>query len=58
MTKENKLKNAKKIWVIHHTHVDIGYTEPQHIILRKHAEFIAHALGYLESMKGIYEHIS
>lgn len=35
-----------EIWLVHHTHVDIGYTEPQEIILRKHAEFIAQALDY------------
>ena len=26
-----------EIWLVHHTHVDIGYTEPQEIILGKHA---------------------
>lgn len=31
---------------MHHTHVDIGYTEPQDIVLRKHPEFIARALDY------------
>ncbi|MCL5104314.1 MAG: hypothetical protein M1133_09395 [Armatimonadetes bacterium] len=29
-----------------HTHVDVGYSEPQPIVLRKHAEFIAQALDY------------
>lgn len=33
-----------EIWLVHHTHVDIGYTEPQDLILRKHAEFVAQAL--------------
>jgi alpha-mannosidase len=35
-----------EIWLVHHTHVDIGYTEPQDIILRKHAEFVAQALDH------------
>ncbi len=35
-----------EIWLVHHTHVDLGYTEPQDIILRKHAEFIAQALDH------------
>ncbi len=35
-----------EIWLVHHTHVDIGYTEPQDVILRKHAEFVAQALDY------------
>jgi hypothetical protein len=35
-----------EIYLIHHTHVDIGYTEPQAVILRKHAEFVAAALDY------------
>jgi len=33
-----------EIWLVHHSHVDIGYTEPQEVILRKHAEFVAQAL--------------
>ncbi len=35
-----------EIWLVHHTHVDIGYTEPQDVILRKHAEFVAQALDH------------
>ncbi len=35
-----------EIWLVHHTHVDIGYTAPQDVILRKHAEFVAQALDY------------
>ena len=35
-----------EIWLVHHTHVDIGYTEPQEVILRKHAEFVAQALDH------------
>ncbi len=40
------LKRPWEIWLVHHTHVDIGYTEPQEIILRKHAEFVAQALDF------------
>jgi alpha-mannosidase len=42
----NTLTRPWEIWLVHHTHVDIGYTEPQEIILRKHAEFVAQALDY------------
>ena len=35
-----------EIWLIQHTHVDLGYTEPQDIVFRKHAEFIAQALDH------------
>lgn len=38
-----------ELWLVHHTHVDIGYIEPQEIILRKHAEFIAQALDHCTS---------
>ncbi len=34
------------LWLVHHTHVDIGYTEPQPILFRKHGDFIATALDY------------
>ncbi len=33
-----------EIYLVHHTHVDIGYTEPQPIVVRKHADFIAQVL--------------
>ncbi|MHB9131240.1 MAG: glycoside hydrolase family 38 N-terminal domain-containing protein [Armatimonadota bacterium] len=42
----NELTRPWEIWLVHHTHVDIGYTEPQDIILRKHAEFVAQALDF------------
>lgn len=38
-----------EIWLVHHTHVDIGYTEPQDVIRRKHAEFIAQALDHISA---------
>jgi hypothetical protein len=46
MTTVTTLTRPWEIWLVHHTHVDIGYTEPQEIILRKHAEFLAQALDY------------
>jgi hypothetical protein len=42
----NTLTRPWEIWLVHHTHVDIGYTEPQDVILRKHAEFVAQALDH------------
>ena len=42
-----------EIWLVHHSHVDIGYTEPQDIILRKHAEFIAQALDCCTATDGL-----
>ncbi len=44
MKSKQKHSGPGEIWLVHHTHVDIGYTEPQDVILRKHAEFIAQAL--------------
>jgi alpha-mannosidase len=38
------MPTVREIWLVHHTHVDIGYTEPQSVILRKHTDFIAQAL--------------
>lgn len=35
-----------EIFLVHHSHVDIGYTAPQSVIMRKQAEFIATALDY------------
>jgi len=46
MNNSSKLTRPWKIYLVHHTHVDIGYTEPQETIFRKHAEYIAHALDY------------
>lgn len=36
-----------EIFLVHHTHVDIGYTEPQQVLFRKHAQFIDRALDYI-----------
>lgn len=46
MTTLHDLTRPWEIWLVHHTHVDIGYTEPQDVILRKHAEFVAQALDH------------
>ncbi|MEI6971857.1 MAG: hypothetical protein WCL44_10110 [bacterium] len=46
MALSHDLTRPWEIWLVHHTHVDIGYTEPQDIILRKHAEFVAQALDH------------
>jgi alpha-mannosidase len=37
---------VREIWLVHHTHVDIGYTEPQDAVLRKQAEFLAQVLDF------------
>lgn len=41
-----QLTRPWEIFLVPHTHVDIGYTEPQTLLFRKHAEFIARALDY------------
>ena len=46
MDASKTLTRPWEIWLVHHSHVDIGYTEPQEIILRKQAEFVAQALDY------------
>lgn len=33
-----------EIWLVHHSHVDIGYTAPQWRVLPRHADYIATAL--------------
>jgi hypothetical protein len=39
-----KLSGPREIWLVHHTHVDIGYTGPQETVMRKHADYIRSAL--------------
>jgi len=36
-----------EIFLVHHTHVDIGYTEPRQLLFRKHAAFIDRALDFI-----------
>jgi len=55
MPTPNTLTRPWEIWLIHHTHVDIGYTEPQDVILRKHAEFVAQALDYCTATDALPE---
>jgi hypothetical protein len=49
------MSSEQEIWLVHHTHVDIGYTEPQDVILRKHAEFVALALDYCTATDALPE---
>lgn len=51
----SELTRPWEIWLVHHTHVDIGYTEPQDVILRKHAEFVAQALDYCTATDALPE---
>jgi len=37
---------VEEIFLIHHTHTDLGYTQPQPRVLPKHADYIARALDY------------
>ncbi len=42
----HKQSRPWEIYLVHHSHVDIGYTDPQPIAMRKQADFIAQALDY------------
>ncbi len=42
----DELSRPWTVFLVHHTHVDIGYTEPQAVVSRRHAEFIAQALDF------------
>ena len=55
MPTPNTLTRPWEIWLVHHTHVDIGYTEPQDVILRKHAEFVAQALDHCAATDALPE---
>ncbi|MDD5707779.1 MAG: hypothetical protein PHR35_17805 [Kiritimatiellae bacterium] len=50
-----RLTRPWEIWLVHHTHVDIGYTEPQDVILRQHAEFVAQALDHCTATDALPE---
>ena len=41
-----QLTRPWEVYLVHHTHVDIGYTEPQQVVMPKHADFMAQALDY------------
>lgn len=46
-----KLTRKWKIYVLHHSHTDIGYTERQEKIERFHANFIRQAIQIIEDVK-------
>ncbi|WP_425148620.1 hypothetical protein [Deinococcus sp.] len=39
---------VKELWLIHHTHTDIGYTHPQEIVFELHHHFLDDALDLIE----------
>jgi alpha-mannosidase len=41
-----QLTRPWEIYLVHHTHVDIGFTEPQVVVLPRHAEYLASVLDY------------
>jgi len=41
----------KKIFLVHHTHTDIGYTDIQENVFRSHLKFLDDALNYCEKTK-------
>jgi hypothetical protein len=43
---------VKTLYVIHHSHTDIGYTELQGRVARRHADFIRQALAIIEKSAG------
>ena len=40
-------KKAWKVYLIHHSHTDIGYTERQDKIMRYHCDFVMQAIDIL-----------
>ncbi len=42
----------KTLYLIHHTHTDVGYTELQGRLERRHADFIRQALRIIEESRG------
>ncbi len=47
----NKLARKWKVYVIHHSHTDIGYTERQEKIERFHADFIRQVVRIIEDIQ-------
>ena len=58
LTQENNIREGektmeKKMWnvyLIHHSHTDIGYTERQEKIMRYHYDFIRQAIEILDDI--------
>jgi alpha-mannosidase len=42
----SQLTRPWEIYLVHHTHVDIGFTDPQVAVLPRHADFLASVLDY------------
>lgn len=42
----------KTLYVIHHSHTDVGYTARQSTVERRHADFIRQALNTIEASRG------
>jgi hypothetical protein len=40
------------VYVVHHSHLDIGYTDPQGIVLRNHLEYLDSVLDLVEATGG------
>jgi alpha-mannosidase len=51
----SKLTRPWEIFLVHHSHVDIGYTEPQPLIYRMQADFVAQALDYITATENLPE---
>lgn len=50
--KEGKhLKRKWKMFIIHHTHTDIGYTDPQEVIEKRQIDYIRQAVEISESIR-------
>ncbi len=45
-----KSKRIWEVYVIHHSHTDIGYTERQEKLMRYHYDFICQAIDILDSI--------
>ncbi|OLV16432.1 hypothetical protein [Deinococcus marmoris] len=39
---------VNELWLIHHSHTDIGFTQPQRIVFELHNQFIDQALDLID----------
>ena len=46
-----KLKKKWKLCIIHHTHTDVGYTDPQEVIEARQIDFIRQAIEISEAIR-------